>query len=77
MAMLYPKCPKCGGKCFSLYDHIRIPGGRAIVNGVKGHPVAALIGAAIAGAMAVGEEIYKRVPGGGEKMCEKCGHKFS
>ena len=73
--MLYPSCPKCGGKTYSLVDD-EVPHGHEIVHVARHFPPLAILVGAVALIGAVGGAIYKRVPGGGEKKCEKCGHTF-
>lgn len=74
--MLYPKCPKCGGATASaestgFEQSNRIAGGM-LRRAAHRHPY--LQAAHLAAT--VGREIYKRVPGGGEKQCTACGHQF-
>jgi hypothetical protein len=78
--MFYPKCPECGGATSSLESNIEVPHAHAVAHGLKhvakSHPV---LGAIVAGgfvAVGVGESVYKRFPGGGNKICGNCGHKF-
>jgi hypothetical protein len=76
--MLYPKCPRCGGKAYSAEDNNieranKVAGRLLNVAASHGHryPVLHLARAAVL----VGREGYKRIPGGGLKRCEY-GHEF-
>ncbi len=77
--MFYPKCPRCGGKTESIEpDTIeyanRHMGHEVQWQAMQGHPHP-LMKALTVGIM-VGRQIYKRVPGGGEKRCTDCHHTF-
>lgn len=72
--MFYPKCPKCGGTTETAESgdferHAHMAGRFA-----HGHPI--LKAAHLA--LILGREGYKRMPGGGEKVClnPECGHRF-
>lgn len=78
--MFYPACPNCGSKNVESNEPDTIEYGNrhmghwAHQQALQGHPHP-LIKAISVGIM-VGRQIYKRVPGGGEKRCRDCGHTF-
>lgn len=75
--MLYPKCPKCGGKSGpdseenNIDDRSRkaLHASRHMFNKVPLLHLGSI-------AYSAGRQVYKRVPGGGGKRCEDCGHHF-
>ena len=74
--MLYPKCPKCGGKAESAtidpaWAKTRVPPSRG------GEPPVVQLARLAFTAVKVGREAWKRIPGGGGKRCKECGHRFS
>jgi hypothetical protein len=74
--MFYPKCPKCGGTTESAESSSFERGSQAAGNILRStahrHPYLQMAHLTVK----VGREIYKRVPGGGEKQCQACGHRF-
>jgi hypothetical protein len=77
--MLYPKCPRCGGKSTTAENdtvsYANRHMGRFARGGMTGHshPLLGLVSVAIS----VGDFAYKRFPGGGKKRCTACSHEFS
>lgn len=76
--MFYPSCPSCGGKSESREPSIQ-HSKHAFAHWLQqqaaaNHPHPYLKTALALGG--VGYEVYKRVPGGGEKRCTNCGHTF-
>lgn len=77
--MLHFPCPKCGGKVESAEDdtvrygnsHVKRLASGSMTG--HGHPLIGLVASAIA----IGNFVYQRFPGGGRKRCTKCGHRFS
>ncbi len=71
--MLYPKCPRCGGKSESVHED-EVPHGvaHAVHHAAKAFPIVAPLVVTTVAARAV----WKRVPGGGMKRCTACGHEF-
>lgn len=77
--MLFPKCPKCGGKTESAEAGDLDQGIRGASYGLRtqarlGHPHSFLQAGMLA--VSIGRQIYKRVPGGGLKRCTACAHEF-
>jgi len=78
MAILYPKCPRCGGKSKSAIEepewlgHAVHASHHPLTHAAKHNP---LITVAV-GIGALGYAAYRRVPGGGKKQCESCYHQF-
>jgi len=77
--MFYPSCPKCGGETESAEPHGMDHAGHGVGHylhhqATMGHPHPYLKAAHLA--ITLGRQIYKRVPGGGEKRCKACGHRF-
>jgi hypothetical protein len=77
--MLYPKCPRCGGKSESNesppdWTKVRGPPSTVMRNA---HPALKAIGLGLTVAKG-GYEVWKRLPRvGGNKKCTICGHHFS
>ena len=76
--MLYPPC-SCGGTVVSAEPEHVEAGKRHTRQWLQrealvGHNHPLIKGVALA--FMVGHEIYKRVPGGGEKRCTGCGRTF-
>ena len=77
--MFYPACPVCGSKNVESNEPDAFDrGNRGMAHWARGeasmghpHPLVKALSIAIM----VGRQVYKRVPGGGEKRCE-CGHTF-
>lgn len=77
--MLFPKCPRCGGKSETAENDTVTYGNRQVKRFAGGHMTGhahPLIGL-VATAVAVGNMVYQRIPGGGRKRCTSCGHEFS
>lgn len=77
--MLFPKCPRCGGKSETAENDTVTYGNRQAKRFAGGHMTGhahPLIGL-VATAVAVGNMVYQRIPGGGRKRCTSCGHEFS
>ncbi len=78
MAILYPKCPICSGTSESAEPDDFERGSRAATimlrQAAHQHPYLKMVHLAAK----AGREIYKRVPGGGQKRCSSpvCGHRF-
>jgi hypothetical protein len=76
MSYLYPKCPKCGRAAASAesddFDRNGRIAGHMLRHAAHAHPY--LKAAHLAATL--GWQVYKRVPGGGEKQCTACGHRF-
>lgn len=76
--MLYPKCPKCGGTTETAesddFEHHSRIAGHVVRRFADSHPALKVAHLAVM----LGREVYKRVPGGGEKVClnSECGHRF-
>jgi len=74
--MLYPKCPKCGGTTETAepgdFERGARGAGQILRHLSHRHPYLKMAHLAVT----VGREVYKRVPGGGEKQCLACGHRF-
>lgn len=77
--MLFLPCPKCGGKVKSAEGETVSYGNRHLkrfaAGGMGGH-AHPLLGA-VASAIAIGNFVYQRCPGGGRKRCTACGHHFN
>lgn len=78
--MFYPKCPVCGGATESVEpDQVDRQNMRTKFwlnsQAMSGHPHPLLKAATLA--VSVGRQIYKRFPGGGDKRCTSCGHRFN
>lgn len=77
--MWMPKCPLCGGPTESIEPAGIDQTNRGMsshlhTQAMLGHPHPLL--KAINIGISVGRQVYKRVPGGGEKRCKNCGHEF-
>jgi hypothetical protein len=77
--MFYPKCPVCGSSSESIEPCDIDRGNRSAshalhVSAMQGHPHPVM--KALSVGITIGRQIYKRVPGGGEKRCTSCGHTF-
>lgn len=76
--MLYPKCPKCGGTTETAepdgFERGACGAGQMLRLAQHRHPYLKIAHLAAT----VGRELYKSVPGGGEKAClnPACGHRF-
>jgi len=75
--MFYPKCPICQGKSESseaspAWTQTRVPPG--VLSKAPTPMKVAGIGLGVAKGA---REVWKRVPGGGNKRCTVCGHHFS
>jgi hypothetical protein len=79
--MLYFPCPKCGGKVVSaendFVSHANRNLKRFAGGGMTGH-AHPLLGM-VASAIAIGNFVYQRCPGGGAKRCTnpRCNHRFN
>lgn len=80
MAFLFPACPRCGGETESTEPDTFEVGTRRMgqylqTQALEGHshPVLKIVRIGLI----VGRQIYKRVPGGGDKRCTACGHQFN
>lgn len=79
MAILYPKCPQCGGTCETdeptdFDQSARGMGALLRSAAAAGHPHPYM--KAVQLAAVVGRQVYKRWPGGGQKRCTACSHSF-
>ena len=77
MTIFYPACPKCGGATETAepddFERGARGAGMLLRQASNAHPYLKIAHLAAT----LGREVYKRVPGGGEKVCTKCGHRFS
>lgn len=76
--MFFPRCPQCGGKSTSNEPDLRYSQ-HAFAQWLQqqaaaNHPHPYLKAAVAIGA--TGFEVWKRIPGAGEKRCTRCGHVF-
>ncbi|RYM05719.1 hypothetical protein [Sphingobium cupriresistens] len=77
--MFYPKCPQCGGKTTSAEPNNRYAKhafGQWLQQQAAANYPHPYLKAAV-GVVSAGNEIYKRLPGGGLKRCKSCGHQFN
>lgn len=80
--MFYPPCPKCNRNTVTSAQSAHISAaGRRAGNWLRGQQLAGHPHPAMKAAYVItllGNEVYKRVPGGGEKRCTnpECGHIF-
>lgn len=77
--MLFPKCPRCGGKSESAEGNAVFHGNRQLKQFAHGsmtghaHPLLGLAATAIS----IGNFAWQRLPGCGRKRCTACGHEFN
>ncbi|EQB16941.1 hypothetical protein [Sphingobium lactosutens] len=72
--ILYPKCPRCGGRSKSIEPENIDHANRSFGHAARGHHYLQLFGYGVT----AGRQVYKRIPGkfGGLKQCTDCGHEF-